>query len=132
MRQVLTALLLLIFGVSLPFGAESFRFCLLEDRILVAVDECAGVKKCCDGCEAENEQHQDSSCCLEVKKLPDSNLPAGPERVPVLYAVELSADAFSLVVPTCEWKSDRLEWSENILSLPPPSSRRAVLGVWTI
>lgn len=132
MRQVLTALLLVVFGISSPFGADSFRFCLLENKVLNSLDECITANKCCNECEADETGHDSAACCLEVKSIADSNLPVGPERIPAYYAVEIPQDILLAGVPTMEIKEGFLEQPVELLSLPPPSSRRAILGVWTI
>ena len=134
MRRMLAALLLLILSVSLPFGAGSLRFCLLENRILLTeVEPCpTAAKKCCSKCKADRSHGQDKPCCVELKKLPDSNLPSAPDRVPAYDAVALPQQVFAPLIVSCEAKESSREWPVELSALPPPSLRRALLGVWTI
>lgn len=108
--------------------------CLLEHRILHAAEECTTQTKCCDSCAEEEESghDEDRPCCLEIEKLSDSNLPSGPERVPAFDAVELPLQSFLALVHPVEWNAVPSELpAENPLR-PPPSSRRALLSIWTI
>lgn len=133
MRQVFAALLLLVFGASLPFGAGAMRLCLLENRILFSTsDECPAEQACCDDCDTNSTQHDGMPCCLEVKKLPDSNLPSSPNRVPAFFAVELPTVVFAPIIPPVDRASGHWEIPNELRAQPPPSTRRALLGIWTI
>lgn len=133
MRQAFAALLFLILGVSLAIGAEPLRLCLLENGVAFDFsDECPTVKKCCNDCNDEGIRHDGAPCCLDIEKVPGSNPPSGPQRVPSFFAVELLLGLFTAVVPVPEIESGSFDRLTALLTLPPPSVRRAILSIWTI
>ena len=130
MRRFLAALILLTFGMSIPFGQTTLRVCLIEHRVLAGAEPCSEVP-CCDDCAAGEPVPWDEPCCLEIQKQWDLGLPS-PDKAPEYCAVELFQDeiVWTALRP---WRPVAGRPLHADLRAPPPREvRRAELGIWLI
>jgi hypothetical protein len=130
-RQLIAALVLLCFGITIPSAALTTRICLIDGVLMgsgVSTSEKAdsGHDMSCSDCCKE-----DRSCCAELKKLPDSTLRSGDSQLPGLVFVDLPSAAFRVPSP---WVSGLQLYQAAMPIRGPdqPSFRRAVLAVWII
>jgi hypothetical protein len=121
----MAAFLLACFGMLIPTVASPLRVCLLEERLLVA--EVHSDSNCCSDCTRETDDR--NTCCLDLEALPDSSAPQPSISLPPVIITDLPAGLSPL--------PPRIEIGDGIPALPepvrgtaPPSTRRAVLGVW--
>jgi len=133
MRQAIATILLICFGFLIPTAAAPIRVCFIEDKVLEPGfqshgETADGKIKCCPDCGGGSE---DGSCCLEVKKLPESLSAAStPVFIPLLFCVEF----LPAVAPDCPV----VEIAQVFVPATPirgpdtPASRRAVLEIWNI
>lgn len=139
MHRFLAVILLLCLGALAPLQGMSWRWCLLEHRVLASGPGVLGGEeqarsKCCTKCDPNLPVQHSSDCCVDMDHLPDSPLPASPERLP-------SAGCLLAVLPLMEWQTwlhpAVLEKRPVPPGLPDPipirgRQRQAVLSVWTV
>lgn len=130
-RQLLAALVLFCFGITIPLAAMTWRVCLLDGdgmgrEISMSQDETFWQSEDCSDCCEE-----DQSCCAELKKLPDSTARSGDFQLPDLIAVDHWALAFQIPPPRVNGHAI-YQPARPIRGPDTPSSRRASLAVWII
>lgn len=139
MQRLLTIALLLCFGALAPLQGTSWRWCLLEHKLVSTGFEALGEPDgseahCCSHCERGTPTKHSDDCCVDMEQLPDSTLPASPERIP-------SIDCLLAVLPPMEWHGWLHPVVQEKLVAPshPPKpipiqagQRQAVLSVWTV
>ena len=129
MRQLIAALVLLCFGITVPMGATQLRICLLDGQLMASGDSCADEAKkdsCCPDSSDESE-----SCCAEVKKLPDLNLRSGDADLSAPMLEDLPFVSFP-GPPALSSEFSPYHPSVPIRGPDSPSAQRAVLAVWII
>ena len=133
MIRVLSFLVLLCYGVSIPVVAAPVRVCLIGDMVLLPGFTTYGETpmhkdKCCPDC---GDQDEGGSCCLDLQQLPDAEHPSGPLVLPSLVCCELEV---STVVPPCPvtWIESAHVPATPIRGPDSPASWRALLSVWNI
>lgn len=136
-QRLLSAILLVCFGVLTPLQAVPARLCLLENKLLLpGFDSCgasaSGKVKCCVECDASGVKKNGEDCCVDVEALPDTTAPAPPEKLPALTWVILPCDELP-------WLARPAMAQVEAHPLPPPfpvpiasSRRQSVLSVWTV
>lgn len=128
MQRFLATLLMLCLGVLVPVVASPMRVCLLENLVLVAEIETDGT--CCDDCEREDGHPGD--CCVDLDVLPDSSIPDSSVNAPPLVVIDLPRQIDTLAPRTSDPLRPRMADIAESGTWPPPSARRALLGVWRL
>ncbi len=139
MHRVVSALLLICFGVLAPWQALPTRLCLLENRLLLTGFDACGVSdrgkaKCCEKCEARDVKQTTGEtgeeCCVAWEALPDATVPPLPGKLPALAWVVLPVLESPWLPRLAVTKAE---------TRPPPAlipitaaKRQAVLRVWTV
>ena len=124
---------MLCLGILIPVVSLPMRVCLLEDAVLLpgfaTYGETPGHKeKCCPDC---GNTDKGESCCLDLKKLPDAELPTRPLDLPSLVFCQID---IRVAVPKCPVACME---SAHVPATPirgpdSPGSWRAILSIWNI
>lgn len=129
-RRFIATGLLLCMVLMVPASASSFRVCFLETEILLpgwTRQGDAEKSKCCQDCDGE----EGSSCCLDLKKLPDAREPGSPIfRSLVGFCVLTPEVGF----PPCTLFAVEMPFAPSTPIRGPdsPGERRALLEIWNI
>lgn len=132
-QRVMAALLLLCFGIIIPAAAAPMRICFLEKEVHTAGfatygETSTGKEKCCPDC---GSTEKGDSCCIEVKKLPDSINPAPPF---LLFPISFCLAPMDVCIPPCPVTDLKEPFAPSVPIRGPdlPREWRALLGVWNI
>lgn len=122
MRRILATLLLLAVGLSLPAVGGVAQICL-------HVWSQSGQDECCADCG--DAPLDPEPCCVELKELPDAQVPA---PTPGLPAVPVLDRGWQAVLPAVDLaaplRGERLE--TPIRGPTSPAGRRSVLAIWRL
>lgn len=137
MRRVLSAILLICFGLVAPLQAEPARLCLLENKVLPStIGACpyeVAEPACCDACDSSGAGNSGEDCCVNLDTLSDTTVPVLLEKLssPLLLMLSFQEN---------EWqRCADIAVRQETAPLPPPARRtanatrrQAVLRVWTV
>jgi hypothetical protein len=139
MQRFWSIILLLCFGALVPMQGMSWRWCSLENKVVltgcgVSNGEIQVKHKCCDNCDPGIPAEGGGDCCMDMDGLADFNSPAAPDRLP-------SGEALESLLSFMEWD----EWRPLVVGAEPvekleieepvpirAGQRRAILSIWTV
>lgn len=140
MRQLVSMLLLLCFGMFIPAVGMPLNICLMESGMVRSgfqsceeATESNDSGNCCSESGHKEETPKDPPCCFETGTMPDGMPPGLPLRIaPPLFTI-LELPEF-LLNP---FEASEIAETTKILpqAVPRPdtsSERRALLSIWRI
>ena len=135
MRRMLAMVLLFCFGILIPAGFASSRFCLLQGGFVDAVScdsEVSGEddgQKCCVDCHRGEDES--TPCCVDLEGLPDAQVPQFQHALPALASIDLPAPSLPASREPVTLPG-KVPVQAPIRGPTSPAAFRAVLEVWGI
>lgn len=130
MRSVLTCLLVLCFGLSMP--AVGGPVCLCIASLFTAEEDCCG---CCGSggcCDGTSEEGEGGSCCVKLDELPDASAPEPMASAPETPVRDLVGEVASPSRLLFRFIEEPEADDDRIRGPTSGSARRAVLAIWRL